>query len=269
MWKHLHDIRSVTLFVGPSGCGKTEVWRSLKRYVPYIMILDASSITNDGWRGNNKYYSGLQQVHDQTRFPQTDKWILVYDEFDKMITPKYNAGNENTSYSVQSEFLKMVEGSEISLGIKDGILQKVDTTLYSFVFLGSFEQIYRSKSVSSDYGFSSQNKDTRDADIVITMNDIRTFGLRPEFSGRIEQLVQMHPLTSEDLFELAVNRQFGPGAVLGKLYHIDVLISDSTAKALVNEAIAEGTGARQIFSGASAMMDEVVFDGKIDDLVIL
>lgn len=54
LWEQLQGIKSNMVFIGPTGCGKTEIFRQLKKAYPDIYIVDASSITQDGWKGNFK-----------------------------------------------------------------------------------------------------------------------------------------------------------------------------------------------------------------------
>ena len=86
-------VKSNALFVGPSGCGKTHIWRCLKGIFPdRIEIVDGSNLTLDGWKGEKKWGSLLSSPI----FRSDRHAILVIDEADKMLAPKYSGG-QNTS----------------------------------------------------------------------------------------------------------------------------------------------------------------------------
>ena len=255
MWKHLHGIRSTSLFIGPSGCGKTEIWRVLKNIYTPIIIADAGSITNDGWSGRQKYYSALKEI-SSSRIP-AKWWIVVYDEFDKCVQPRYSASRENVSYSIQAEMLKVIEGTEINIAKADADPVMVDSSKISFVFLGAFLSLLNDEETSS-YGFNpcrQQDKEKR-----ITIDDLIRFGLRPELAGRIESLCMMNDLTEEDLYAICVNSCYGPAAKLGRQYSKEITMTEETARQIAGEAARSGLGARYMHSMASDMVDSLVFE---------
>lgn len=105
-------IKSNAMFVGPSGCGKTFIWRLLKKIFPdRIEIVDGSNVTLDGWQGGKKWSNLLSSPI----FRSGKHTILVIDEADKMLAPKYARGGENVSQSVQSEGLAMMEGTYVDI----------------------------------------------------------------------------------------------------------------------------------------------------------
>ena len=62
LWNHCRGITSRNYVCGPAGSGKTYVWQCLQEIYPKIIIVDASTITADGWRGENKATTFLSQV---------------------------------------------------------------------------------------------------------------------------------------------------------------------------------------------------------------
>ena len=80
MWKAQNKIKENVMFVGPSGCGKTKIWRCLQKIFPnQIVITDASNITSDGWKGDKKWGTLL----NDPIFRKNSHTVLVLDEADK------------------------------------------------------------------------------------------------------------------------------------------------------------------------------------------
>ncbi len=108
-------VKSNALFVGPTGCGKTHIWRCLRGIFPdRIEIVDGSNLTMDGWKGEKKWASILRSPV----FRSGRHAVLVIDEADKMLAPKYTSGGENASHSVQSEGLVMMEGTRVEVKMR-------------------------------------------------------------------------------------------------------------------------------------------------------
>ena len=128
LYNHINGMTSTNIVCGPSGSGKTYVWECLREIYPKIIIVNSATLTKDGWTGGNKVTSFLNQVD-----PEDPECIIVFDEFDKCAAPQYCAGGNNVSASIQSEFLKMVEG-EVLPGKGIGIFETlIDTSDMSFV----------------------------------------------------------------------------------------------------------------------------------------
>ena len=122
LYDHLRGITSRNIVCGPPGCGKTYVWECLQQVFPQILIVDAATLSKDGWSGGDKV-SGFIDLVDPTK----RDYIVVFDEFDKCATPQYSSYHENVSASLQSEFLKLVEGKRIKRKIgSEEIAQKIN-----------------------------------------------------------------------------------------------------------------------------------------------
>ena len=129
----LRGIKSNAMFIGPSGCGKTHIWRCLQKLFPdRIEITDISNLTQDGWKGDKKWSSLLTAPI----FRSGKHSILVLDEADKMLAPRYSYNN-NISLSIQAEGLTMLEGTRVDIKI-DSVIHSIDTSKISFVLCGAF-----------------------------------------------------------------------------------------------------------------------------------
>ena len=101
--------------------------------------------------------------------------IVVVDEADKLFEPMVGSGGTDFSRSIQNEFLKLIDGDQVTFvnedNRKDPQTAKIDCRNISFVFCGSFEMLRNNKEDrSSAIGFSSS---TETADLTSEVTDVR------------------------------------------------------------------------------------------------
>lgn len=173
------------LIAGPSGSGKTEVWRAAKQLYGntfLIRIIDGSNISGEGWSGNYKIDTYLDEQI-------TNGGILVVDEFDKLVTPKHSSSGDNVSLAMQAEFLKLVEG-EYRVSKKKELTHMTSKTM-GFVMVGAFEGLWERKAAQQarpkpSIGFRTDaEKPASQASASLTDEDFIGFGMMPELLGRI------------------------------------------------------------------------------------
>ena len=246
--------------VGPSGSGKTELLRTLQKIDPLVYIFDAANITNEGFKGDIKYYSVFKEMISCGFGKwQAEHSIVVFDEFDKIVTPFYTSHDENVSSSIQAEFLKMVEGTTLS--IRD---RAIDTSNVCFVFLGAFEELReklkkKAHRKSLGFGESLESSDIHLAEEPeLNMRDLIDYGLRNELAGRIGKIVQVNALTGEnyeriirDVMSKKVAQEYG----IEKFDISDEVISD-----IAKEAMNSGMGARDAYNLITDRIDALMFD---------
>lgn len=187
------------LICGPSGSGKTEVWRVVKKLysdIAQITIINSSTITSDGWSGSNKLAHYLSRDASYS--------ILVFDEVDKLCSPRYSVGGVNVSADLQSEFLKVIEENEYAIRSRTDI----DYTIKNLgiVFCGAFESIREEKTqpVSQKIGFASQSPKEKKY-TGITRSDLLQYGVINELMGRISVVCNTKPMTKEQCFNIVRN----------------------------------------------------------------
>lgn len=258
VWKAFRGIKENLLFVGPSGCGKTEIFRQLMTVFPaMIEIVDSSQITNEGWKGDTKWRTLLSSP----LYRSSGHKICVLDEFDKLVQPKYS-NSENVSQTIMSEALKIIEGTYVNC--EDGSVKyQVDTSHISFVMLGAFSKKANElaeKNRGSTIGFAATGDAPEAYSKPLSMEDIISFGMLPEFAGRIQSIINLSPMCEADYIELLNKDAFGPIERLEKDYGVNLSICDETRLKIAQSAFERGLGVRGMENQIRNLIDDSLFE---------
>ena len=258
VWKALRGIKENLMLVGPSGCGKTEIFRQLMNVFPAMVeIVDASQITNEGWKGDTKWRTLLSSP----LYRSSGHKICVLDEFDKLAQPRYSNG-ENVSQSIMSEALKIFEGTYVNCE-DNNVKYQIDTHNISFVCLGAFSnkaQEIAGKNSKSNIGFGATGETTKPYDKALSVEDIIEFGVMPEFMGRIQSVINLSPMTESDYIELLTKDDFGPLERLSKDYGVNLSISEETRRKIAQSAFESGLGVRGMENQIRNLIDDSLFE---------
>ena len=257
LYNHTQGRKRNFLFVGPTGCGKTEIWRACRQLYPYIYIIDSAIITGEGWAGSFK----VNNIFDGMSQQEAEKAIIVFDEFDKLCEPQIGSGGTNHSLVAQNELLALIEGKTVRL--KD---YNIDTSKISFAFCGSFEtltQIKTAREAKQSIGFGA-NLEKKKAHLVYEdvwqpSDLVKYAGMRQEIAGRINQIVQLSPMTAEDYKEILNDNQISPLHQLERQYDVTLYLDTDTEQKLVQEAEETHMGVRYLRSRIQQMLDEQMF----------
>lgn len=253
------SVKENAMFIGPTGCGKTHIWRCLQELFPdKIEIVDGSNITLEGWKGDKKWSTLL----DSPIICSGDPAILIIDEADKMLAPKYSSHSENVSQSIAAEGLKLMEGTIAD--IKSGsFTYQVDTSRISFVLCGAFsnkaDEIAKNSNNGSSIGFGALSHAVKAYDRPLTTQDLIEYGVMPEFMGRIQRIVNLQPMTLEDYYKL-MNSGCGPVRHVQEQYKIKIHMTKGRRRELAEDAYKNGLGIRGIENRIRQLVDDAIFD---------
>ena len=210
--------KSNMLMVGPTGCGKTYLVRTLAQLLDVpLAITDATSLTEAGYIGDDieSVVSKLLAAADND-VERAEHGIIFIDEIDK-IAKKKNANQRDVSgESVQQGMLKLLEGAEVEVPVgassKNAMVPMalVNTKNILFICGGAFpdlEDIIKERlNKNSSIGFQADLKDKYDKEENllrhVTVEDIRKFGMIPEFIGRLPILFSLDALTEDMLVRI-------------------------------------------------------------------
>ena len=276
--------KSNMLMIGPTGCGKTHLVKTLARllHVP-LAICDATSLTEAGYIGDDveSVLSKLLANADND-VEKAETGIIFIDEIDKIAKKKNTNSRDVSGESVQQGLLKLLEGSEVEVPVgassKNAMVPTVMMNTRNILFIcgGAFpdlDQIIRERLTRhSSMGFCADLKDKYDQekDLLqyVTVEDIRKFGMIPEFIGRLPVIFTLNPLTKDMLVDIlkepknAILKQYQK---LLALDEVDLQFEDGALYAIAEQAMEKDTGARALRSIIEKLMLDIMYEIPKDD----
>lgn len=276
--------KSNMLMIGPTGSGKTFLVKTLARLLQVpLAIADATSLTEAGYIGDDveSVLSKLLASADND-VEKAERGIIFIDEIDKIAKKKSTTNRDVSGESVQQGLLKLLEGADIEVPVgatsKNAMvpLTTINTRNILFICGGAFpelDKIIKARlNKQASIGFSSPLKDKYDNDPNIfekvIVDDLREFGMIPEFLGRLPILFTLQGLTKEMLVKVlkepknAILKQYKK---LLALDEVDLIFDDSAMEAVAEKALEKKTGARALRAIIEEFMLDIMYEIPKDE----
>ncbi len=276
--------KSNMLMIGPTGSGKTFLVKTLAKLLQVpLAITDATSLTEAGYIGDDveSVLSKLLAAADND-VEKAERGIVFIDEIDKIAKKKSTTNRDVSGESVQQGLLKLLEGSEVEVPVgatsKNAMvpLTTINTRNILFICGGAFPEldkvIKNRLNKLTSIGFKANLKDTYDKDpnllSNVTVEDLREFGMIPEFLGRLPILYTLQSLTKEMLVKIltepknAILKQYQK---LLSLDEVDLNFDNAALEAIAEMAMEKKTGARALRAIIEEFMLDIMYEIPKDD----
>ena len=278
--------KSNMLIIGPTGSGKTYLVKTLARLLDVpLAITDATSLTEAGYIGDDieSVVSKLLAAAEND-IEKAEQGIIFIDEIDKIAKKKNSSQRDVSGESVQQGMLKLLEGSDVEVPVgansKNAMvpLTTVNTKNILFICGGAFpdlEGIIKERlTKQSSIGFGADLKDKYDHDKTIlekvTTEDLRNFGMIPEFLGRLPIVFTLQGMNEHMLIKIlkepknAILKQYQK---LLALDEVNLLFDDGALEAIAKKAMKKDTGARALRAIIEEFMLDIMYEIPKDDSI--
>ena len=276
--------KSNMLMIGPTGSGKTYLVKTLARLLDVpLAITDATSLTEAGYIGDDieSVVSKLLAAADND-VEKAEHGIIFIDEIDKIAKKKNTNQRDVSGEAVQQGMLKLLEGSEVEVPVgansKNAMvpLATVDTKNILFICGGAFpdlESIIKERlNKQASIGFMADLKDKYDNDSKllnkVTVDDLKKFGMIPEFLGRLPIIFTLDGLSEEMLVQIlkepknAILKQYQK---LLALDEVKLEFEEGALHAIAKMALEKHTGARALRAILEEYMLDIMYEIPKDD----
>ena len=276
--------KSNMLMIGPTGCGKTYLVKMLAKLLQVpLAIADATSLTEAGYIGDDieSVVSKLLAAADND-VEKAEHGIIFIDEIDKIAKKKNTNQRDVSGEAVQQGLLKLLEGSEVEVPVgatsKNAMVPMVTVNTRNILFIcgGAFpdlENIIKERlNKQASIGFYADLKDKYDNDPhvleKVTVDDLRTFGMIPEFIGRLPIIFTLNGLTEDMLVKIlkepknAILKQYQK---LLALDEVKLEFEDGALHAIARKAMERHTGARALRAILEEYMLDIMYEIPKDD----
>ena len=276
--------KSNILMIGPTGSGKTYMVKTLARLLDVpLAITDATSLTEAGYIGDDieSVVSKLLAAADND-VEKAEQGIIFIDEIDKIAKKKNTNQRDVSGESVQQGMLKLLEGSEVEVPVgansKNAMvpLTTVNTRNILFICGGAFPDLDSiikerlTKQSSIGFGADLKDKYDHDRDLLskVTTEDLRAFGMIPEFLGRLPIVCTLKGLDEDMMVQILKEPRNAILKQYQKLLALDEVkldFDEDALRAIARKAMKKDTGARALRAIIEDFMLDIMYEIPKDD----
>ncbi|MCD7862098.1 MAG: ATP-dependent Clp protease ATP-binding subunit ClpX [Lachnospiraceae bacterium] len=276
--------KSNMLMIGPTGCGKTYLVKTLAKLLDVpLAIADATSLTEAGYIGDDieSVVTKLLAAADND-VERAERGIIFIDEIDKIAKKAETHSRDVSGESVQQGMLKLLEGAEVEVPVgansKNAMvpLTTVNTKNILFICGGAFpdlegiikERLTKNAGIGFGAALKDEYKDDPDILSKVTTEDLRKFGMIPEFLGRLPVVFTLQGLDKESMVKIlkepknAILKQYQK---LLELDEVDLVFDDDALEAIAEKAMKRDIGARALRSIIEEFMLDIMYEIPKDD----
>ena len=284
--------KSNILLLGPTGCGKTLLARTLAKIlnVPFASS-DATTLTEAGYVGEDVENILLKLIQNADYdIAKAERGIIYIDEIDKIARKGENVSitRDVSGEGVQQALLKIIESTVANVPPQGGRKHpqqeclRIDTKNILFICGGAFvglDKIVQKRRDNTSLGFGGTVKNSEENTYEMLSDvkpqDLTSFGLIPEFVGRVPIVVSLHPLDENALVNILTQPKNAIIKQYQKLIAMDgvkLTVEDSAVREIANTAIRLKTGARGLRTIIESFMTSVMYklpsESNIKEVVV-
>ena len=276
--------KSNMLMIGPTGSGKTYMVKTIAKILDVpLAITDATSLTEAGYIGDDveSVLSKLLAAADND-VERAEHGIVFIDEIDKLAKKQETRSRDVSGESVQQGLLKILEGSEVEVPVGSGSKNAMTpTTMMNtsgilFICGGAFpelEEIIKTRiAAQSSIGFGANLRDELENDPTllskVTTEDLRGFGMIPEFIGRLPVIFTLNDLDDDMYVKIlkeprnSIIKQYQK---LLRIDEVDLQFEDEALIEIAHIAAERKTGARALRSIIENLLLDIMYQVPKDD----
>ena len=276
--------KSNILMLGPTGSGKTYLVQTLAKLLKVpLAITDATSLTEAGYIGDDveSVLSKLLAAANND-VEQAERGIVFIDEIDKIAKKRNTNSRDVSGEAVQHGLLKLLEGADVEVPVgatsKNAMVPMTTISTRNILFIcgGAFSElgkvIRERLNKSASIGFMADLRDKYDKERNIlkyaTAEDLREFGMIPEFLGRLPVICTLNDLGKDMLVEIltkpknAITKQYKK---LLAMDEVDLIFEQDALELIAERALEKKTGARALRAILEEFMLDIMYEIPKDE----